>query len=199
MNYLALYTITVFLLCISIAALFMYSGNLTTTVFISINGLVYHQSVLPDPMELGAPVDVVLTVLDSTTLAIMSLGRVTLGVMLDFTDIHVLLNAIVAVLDRVIVSLDSVTGVVILDITETGVAMNAALVVAGLPKPVTVSVEPVISVIQGFMEGCAQLSVTSTVLGQTTHVESMESVILAVILGIGEKRVPIAATPTVVA
>ena len=143
----------------------MYSGKLTYTVFISINGLVYHQSVLPDPMEVGVPVDVVLTVLDPTTLAIMSLGRVTLGVMLDFTDIHVPLNAIVAVLDRVIVSLDSVTGGVILDITETGVAMNAALVVLDLPQPVTVSVEPVISVIQGFMEGSAQLSVMSTVLG----------------------------------
>ena len=37
-------------------------------------------------------------------------------------------------------------------------------------------------------------------LDQTTHVvESMESVTRAVILGIGETRVPTAATPTVVA
>ena len=178
----------------------MYSGKLTSTVFISINGLVYHQSVLPDPMEVGAPVDVVITVLDPTTLAIISLGRVMLGVMLDITDIDVPLHAIVAVLDRVTVTLEAVTGVVILDITETGVAMNAALVVVDLPKPVTVSVEPVNSVIQGLMEGSAQISAMSTVLGQTTHVvESMGSVILAVILGIGEIHVPIDATQTVVA
>ena len=60
---------------------------------------------------------------------------------------------------RVTVSLDLVTGVVILDITETGVAIHAALLVVDLPKPVTVSVEPVISVIRGFMEGTAQISV----------------------------------------
>ena len=137
----------------------MYNGKLTSTVFISINGLVYHQSVLPDPMEVGVPVDAVLTVMDPTTLAIMSLGRVTLGVILDFTDIDVPLNAIVAVLARVTVTLETVTGAVILDITETGVAMNAALVVVDLPKPVTVSMEPVINVIQGFMERSAQNSV----------------------------------------
>ena len=106
---------------------------------------------------MGVSVNVVLTVLDQTTLAIMSLGRVMLGVMLDFTDIDVSFNAVVAVLDRVTVTLDLVTWVVILDITETGVAMNAALVVLDLPQPVTVSVEPVISVIQGFMEGSAHI------------------------------------------
>ena len=108
---------------------------------------------------MGVPVNVVITVLDQRTLAIMSLGRVMLGVILDITDIDVLLNAIVAVLDRVTVTLETVTGVVILDISETGVAMNAALVVLDLPQPVTVSVAPVINVLRGFMEGSAQFSV----------------------------------------
>ena len=77
----------------------MYNGKLTSTVFISIHGLVYHQSVLPDPMDVGAPVDVVLTVLDQTTLAIMSSEHVISGVMLDFTASHVLINAAATVLD----------------------------------------------------------------------------------------------------
>ena len=63
----------------------MYNGKLTSTVFIYINGLVYHQSVLPDPMEVTAPVDVVITVLDQTTLAIISMEHAMLVVMLDFT------------------------------------------------------------------------------------------------------------------
>ena len=63
----------------------MYNGKLTSAVFIYINGLVYHQSVLPDPMEVTAPVDVVITVLDQTTLAIISMEHAMLVVMLDFT------------------------------------------------------------------------------------------------------------------
>ena len=127
MNYLSLDLITMFLLCISISALFMYNGKLTSTVFISINGLVYHQSVLPVFMEVTAPVDVMLTVQDQTTLVIMSAEHVS-GVMLDITGSHVLINAAVTVLDqttRVTVTLGPVSRAVILDITETNVSIPA--------------------------------------------------------------------------
>ena len=99
---------------------------------------------------------------------------------------------------RVTGTLDPVTGVVILDITETGVTMNAAVLVLDLPQPVTVTPGPVTNVLRGFMEGSAQFSVMSTVLDQRTHVESMESVIRAVILGITEPTVQIFVAQAVV-